>query len=114
MKPFDLEAAKAGAKIVTRNGKDVKFLLHLPDIEPDSRVVALVNNIVHTYGENGKLYADSPYSSELDLFLSEEKKTIWINYYGPHSWSTHSTKELADYLNSGNRIGEARELSFTV
>ena len=31
MKPFDLEAAKAGAPIVTRDGRSAKFIAHVAE-----------------------------------------------------------------------------------
>lgn len=55
--PFDLEAAKAGAKIacVTRTGMiDAKFLLHIPQAAPGQRVLVLENDAhPHFYNEGG-------------------------------------------------------------
>ena len=43
MKPFDLEAAKAGAPIVTRDGRPAKFIAHVAEAHPSQRLLVLID-----------------------------------------------------------------------
>lgn len=46
MKPFDLQKALAGAKVITRGGQTVTRIAHFPEAEErSSRVVALVDGL---------------------------------------------------------------------
>ena len=53
MKPFDLEAAKAGAPIVTRDGRPAKFIAHVAEVHPNHRLLVLIDGDVHLKFENG-------------------------------------------------------------
>ena len=57
MKPFDLEAAKAGAPIVTRDGRPAKFIAHVAEAHPSQRLLVLIDGTVHTKFESGKYAA---------------------------------------------------------
>lgn len=86
MKEFDLEAAKAGKPVCTRDGraariicwdmKDTGGLLRTP-------IVALINidgsEVVRCYDEHGI----DPISSNSadDLMMTSEKKEGWVNLY---------------------------------
>ena len=66
MKPFDLEAAKRGEPIVTRDGRQARFIAHVPDAPPAQRVVCITDLGVNTHYETGDFIAnDSPN----DLFM---------------------------------------------
>ena len=39
MKPFNLEAAKAGAPLVTRDGRPAKFIAHVAEAHPSQRLL---------------------------------------------------------------------------
>lgn len=69
MKPFDLDAAKRGEPIVTRNGTPVKFIAHVPEAMEDERVIILNNELILLLYENGKYYRHD--SSLFDLFMAE-------------------------------------------
>ena len=84
MKPFDLEKAKAGRSICTRNGS--KAIIVCFDADNDRfPIVALLKS------DNGKEYpasftkegrfSDGEADSSKDLFMVEEKKEGWINIY---------------------------------
>lgn len=82
MKPFDLEAAKNGAPVCTRNGKDVRIICFdrvSKDLYP---IIALIkeNNgdeVLYTYTLDGKVskYSDSP----INLVMKPVKEEGWIN-----------------------------------
>ena len=79
LKPFDLEAAKAGAKVVTRNGRPVRIIC-FDRKNKNEPIVALVN---FDYGEQlvtftikGK-YSDNIPTS-YDLFMAPEKHEGYV------------------------------------
>lgn len=44
LRPFDLEAAKAGEPICTRDGQKVRFIAHVPEADEAYRVVVMLEN----------------------------------------------------------------------
>lgn len=77
MKPFDLEAAKAGAPIITRNGSEAKFVAHVPEADHAQRVVILVGKSIHCYPENGIYFMSE--ETQFDLVMKPQKRTVWVN-----------------------------------
>lgn len=77
-KPFNLEEALNGAKVVTRDGREVKQLTFFEDVKVfplagnagDSLIT--VWNIDGTFMQNGD-------KSENDLFIAVETKSVWAN-----------------------------------
>lgn len=106
MKPFDLKAALAGAKVVSRNG--VKILRVVPIPEGKRYQVAAVSEFGQEafYPASGRYYGgsiDSPY----DLIMYEEpkpepvKRELFINVWqnevsGCQYANVHTTREAAD------------------
>ena len=81
-KPFDLEAAKAGAKVVTRCGSPVRIIcFDAAGVEP---IVGLVSELFGetpvSYMKNGS-YSLVGKSSPLDLCMAPVKRTGWVNIY---------------------------------
>lgn len=82
-KPFNLEEALNGAKVVTRDGREVKQLTYF-DINDNFRLFGV---IIEKNGENhltawrfdGK--CSSSNESEDDLFIVIEPKRIYANVY---------------------------------
>lgn len=81
MKPFDLEKAKAGHPLVTRDGRPAKFVAHLPECHADSQVVALPagNCSAFSYSAAGRICLNDTECAS-DLFLATTKKTYWFAY----------------------------------
>ena len=81
MQPFDLEAAKRGEPIQTRDGRPVEFIAHAPDSSfPNRRVACLIGGNFHLYRENGAwLSTAGPHVH--DLFMAPKKRTVWVNLY---------------------------------
>lgn len=75
MKPFNLELAKAGKPIVTRDGRDAQFIAHVPEAYMDERVVVLLGQTIELVSEDGMFHPTSGPSS-IDLFMKEAHKEI--------------------------------------
>lgn len=70
MKPFDLEAAKRGEPIVTRDGREAKFIAHVPEATNEyNRVVFLVEGDLYVRPTSGLIKQKTTFS-ELDLFMA--------------------------------------------
>lgn len=106
-KPFDLEAAKAGAPVMTRDGRPVRFLAF--DVKSEEYpVVAVVPThdgkyeSVEVYTKNGK-YNDDEYDDiknkcDYDLVMALTKHRAWVNVYKSekyHIGDTFDTEEEA-------------------
>lgn len=81
LKPFDLEAAKAGKPVCTRDGRKARIICF--DRDWDMHIVALVadplGETVHYYLTNGKVDFDK--QNDEDLMMLSEKKEGWVNVY---------------------------------
>ena len=106
MKPFDLEAAKAGKPVVTRNGNSVRIICW--NVKSTFPIVALVSNdgeesLCHVRN-NGTFY-NKDTEHHFDLFMAPDIKTGWINiYYSDfdiYPGSVHPTKERAEQVIEG-------------
>lgn len=84
LKPFDLETAKAGKPVCTRDGRKARIIcLDFQSIE-NTPIVAVVQvtdkqEVIANYYEDGQQFVDG--ISELDLMMLPEKKEGWINIY---------------------------------
>lgn len=81
MKPFNLEAVKAGRPVCTRDGRKVRIICF--DAKGDKPIIALVEMGVaetpNNYPIDGK--AISTKETPCDLMMLPEKKEGWINIY---------------------------------
>lgn len=80
LKPFNLEKALAGEKVVTLGGQEVVKIVHFKDATPDERVIFQVEDVVYLCSEDGKYYTTGS-GSQLDLFMAPTKKQGWMNIY---------------------------------
>jgi len=106
MKPFDLEAAKRGEPIVTRDGREAKFIAHVPEANEIQKIVVSVDKGLISLRQNGRTWKDTDTRS--DLFMAPKKRTVWVNLYSDGEAFYHYTQEEADDLDSGakeDRIG---------
>jgi hypothetical protein len=89
MKPFNLEEAKAGKPVCTRNGREVRILCF--DYKEDARhprpIVAILKyrdcekEELMTYTKEGKSLPSYEEEHSTDLMMVSEKKDGWINIY---------------------------------
>lgn len=94
LKPFDLEAAKSGNPVCTRDERKARIIcFDKGGIYP---VIALVqeegSETCHFYAQDGKC-ADS--GNGYDLLMLSEKKEGWANVYDDTPISIYDTKEEA-------------------
>lgn len=108
LKPFDLEAAKAGKPVYTRDGRKARIICF--DCKDETfKIVALVSSSsereeIISYDEAG--YSTTRNSDEI-LMMLPEKKEGWVNLY--YDMPIYDTKEEAL-----NRRSKSRGLIDTV
>lgn len=100
MKPFDIEQAKAGKPVQTRDGNDVEIVRF--DLRGEYPILAVIKYLkadsAITFTESGKLFKDD--DSYHDLFMKSEIKEGWIailkdkKYY----FNIYTTKEKAETM----------------
>lgn len=87
-RPFDLEAAKRGEPLVTRDGRSVKFVAYVQEAQIYP-VVAFIEGApaVHSLTDDGRYWSDNHSTSENDLFMAPKpKRTVWLNLYEKATW----------------------------
>jgi hypothetical protein len=79
MKPFNLQEALAGKKVVTRDGRSVTQLVHL-DVDESfcKSIVGVVDRRPEMWWNTVPKILDDPQSSHSDLFMAGEKKSGWL------------------------------------
>lgn len=100
LKPFNLEAAKAGKPVCTRDGKPVRIISFDRKRllgEQNYPIVALITEdsdteLVYGYTENGLSIANE--CSDEDLMMLPEKKEGWI--IKPKDYQVYQNKEDAE------------------
>lgn len=84
LRPFDLEAAKAGKPVYTRDGRKVRIICF--DAKCIKPIVALIQGSdnseqIEYYTENG-VFSNGGTGKNRDLMILLEKKEGWVNIYG--------------------------------
>lgn len=94
-KPFDLEAAKLGKPLVTRDGRPARFVAHVPEATPAYQVVAFIegNPQVTSHFIDGKMH--DRFNSAGDLLMAPDTETVWVNIY-----QTYHTGDKAPIANA--------------
>lgn len=81
LKPFDLEVAKQGKPVCTRDGRKARIICF--DVKAKKPIAALITNDdteeVHFYYDNGR--SDQYQEYRYDLMMFPEKKEGWVNIY---------------------------------
>ena len=81
LKPFDLEAAKAGKPVCTRDGRKARIICF--DAKCNKPIVALIydcnKETVFQYLESGRFFVDQ--IDKYDLMMFTRKKEGWLNIY---------------------------------
>lgn len=95
LKPFDLDAAKAGKPVCTRDGRKARIICF--DAKGDYPIIALIDNttketdIHYTLSGIAHVYTESDY----DLMMLHEKKEGWVNVYSNCLGGPYGSKECA-------------------
>src|SRR5271155_2746465 len=109
LKPFDLEKALKGEKVVTRNGTEVTDVRHFPTAGQECTVAGVVLGDIESFTETGAYFSDYSLSS-MDLFMAPKERVVWVNIYMRFGSKTtcgyfYDYKEDADRHADSSRIG---------
>ena len=81
LKPFDIQKAKAGKPVCTRDGRKARIICF--DVKAKKPIAALITNDdteeAHFYYDNGR--SDQYQEYRYDLMMLPEKKEGWVNVY---------------------------------
>ena len=81
MRPFDLEAAKAGKPVCTRDGRKARIVCFDATNKANLPFIVLIEDNgcedIFFYGEDGKCNRGDEY----DLMMLPEKKEGWVNIF---------------------------------
>lgn len=106
LKPFDLEAAKAGKPVCTKDGRKARIICF--DAKGVKPIIALIDNgdkeTITQYLKFGRLWNDN--ESDEDLMMLPEKKEGWVNIYNRNTIST--SKENC-YIMTGISVFKTKE-----
>lgn len=97
LKPFDLQAAKSGKPVCTRDGRKARIICF--DVKAKKPIAALITNDdteeAHFYYDNGR--SDQYQEYRYDLMMFPEKKGGWVNVYkgGLLDTKAYNTKKEA-------------------
>ena len=105
LKKFDLEKVIHGAKVVTRDGREVLELTKFENIK-DYPLVGVLDNEIQSWTIEG-YYMDGFEELDADLFLLGEVQSIWVNLYttrdgGIQLGHCYKIKEEAEYDGKGS------------
>jgi len=107
MKEFNLEAAKAGAKVQTRDGRPARIVCY--DMKGQRQPILVLitergEEFKSEHSLDGRYYIKSR-DDRSDLFMAPIKKTGWINIYPDGTTGrTHTTQNKALEYAGSDRI----------
>ena len=91
LKPFSLEAAKAGKPVCTRDGRKARIICFDAILGSENSLIVLINNgsyeSLEVYKIDGRYYLEN--LREYDLMMLLEKKEGWVNVYYDNDASSH-------------------------
>src|SRR5271154_5336527 len=96
LKPFDLEKALKGEKVVTRNGREATEVHHFTWVTGSFSLVAVIEGDLQTFTLQGHIWHGS--QTKNDLFMAPKERVVWINFYedvGRNS-AWHDSEESAN------------------
>ena len=96
LKPFDIQKAREGKPVCTRDGRKVRIICF--DRRINRPIIALIEGDNHeealqSYFDNGRCCCDV--TSGYDLMMPPEKKEGWVNVYKHNLYDTESEAKRA-------------------
>ncbi len=95
MREFNLNEAKAGKPVCTRDGHDARIIC-FDRKSVDYPIIALISmahgECVETFPESGLYHIGA--DTEFDLFMKPETKTGWVNIYKGYLSDEHRFYDL--------------------
>lgn len=104
MKKFNLELAKKGYEVCTRDGRNARIISFDRKNVNGYNIVALIDNngqdIIRAYTKEGYINSLVDIESDLDLFMKPTKHEGWVNLYKEDGFTitgevVYPTKERA-------------------
>ena len=113
MKPFNLEQAKAGAPVCTRNGQPARIVCYDFKGHKNYPILALIENMAGTestvsYALNGHHSLDS--ETGIDLMMVSVKREGWVNLY-TYSGGITATDQCTLYPSEKEARSQIRKVS---
>jgi len=114
LKPFNLERALAGEKVVDEQGREYKEFYLFKEIASVYRpLICLMNGEIHYFNKEGSLNECIPY-----LFMAPKTKTYWINIYKDamgNIWGSmlHHSEDKAERMKEVDH-GYIKTISFEI
>lgn len=106
MKKFNLEAALAGEKVITRDGREVTQLVNFV-VMTDRSLCGVIDKELCTWLVDGARYVAGVNIPNYQLFMAPKKLSGFVNIYA-HNFQPspiHLTRELADeHCEPSNRL----------
>lgn len=110
MKPFNIELAKQGKPVCTRDGRKARIICFDAKRKDEKNIIALVSSKDYpgfedliAYPNNGNYHGG--HENDGDLMMFSEKKEGWINIY------PNSTKAEIYLDSTGGNIYPTKELA---
>ena len=119
VRPFDLDAALQGEKVLLRSGHTARIVHHNPNADRSDTAVLGYSDAeeLMTWNDDGEFATgDSPRPEDIvGMAPRIETREGWINVYPAHgpAAALHPTKESADRLARPTRIASVR-IEYTV
>lgn len=108
LKPFNLEAALAGEKVVTRDGRGVCRVIYLPElVDTYFLVKAVISGQMYDFTLDGFYYRPVA-TSDHDLFMAPKTREGWISIYPDGDVYLDNDKATADSRTTPERIACVR------
>lgn len=111
LKPFDLEAAKAGKPVCTRDGRKARIICFDAKRKDGKNIMALIPSKEYpgfedlvAYPNNGNYHGG--HENDGDLMMLPEKKEGWVNIYNRNRPRTSSEN---CYIMTGVSVFETKE-----
>ena len=81
-RPFNLEEALNGAKVVTRDGREVRQLTKFEGVTTESHsLVGVLGMYMCSWADDGRFNDVFGEPQGKDLFIAVEPQSIWVNVY---------------------------------
>ena len=110
MKKFNLEEAKAGKPVCTRDGRNARIIC----FDMKTMVYCLCVLIedrhgeeeVYYYDEQGSLFGDANLIKDWQLMMKAEKKTGWVYLYKPFDSTTSTSRIIYENKEKAEKAGK--------
>ena len=111
LEKFNLEKALNGAKVVTRDGREVSQFTKFDTYEKFS-LYGVVNDEIQCWDIKGRYYEGA--NPNIDLFIEGEVQSVWVNVYRNKYNSVYTGQSYTSKEHALNHIDKTVELIKTI